>query len=107
MGMAGKRRISTLISLAAACGLAPWALAAQPPEVSVRSCEHPPTMDGDLSDSCWKQAATLSGFHIFQAEGRRSDQTKALATFDSRWLYIGIECANPFQWGGMQILVEI
>jgi hypothetical protein len=57
----------------------------------------PITLDGDLSDAAWQQAAVIDKFY----ETSPSDnipakiRTVAYLTYDSRYFYIGVRCDDP------------
>ncbi len=68
-----------------------------PPPIAIRRAAGPITIDGDLSDPGWRDAARIEDFY----ETTRGDnvappvRTVALLTYDERYLYIGLQCADP------------
>ncbi len=79
--------------------VAPWADAqTEPaPSLAVRRAAGTITVDGELGDPGWKDAARLDRFF----EVARGDNveppvhTVALVTYDDRYLYIGLICDDP------------
>lgn len=50
----------------------------------------PPEVDGKLTDTCWKNARRITGF---EWQGKQvSQQSSVMICYDSKNLYIGIEC---------------
>lgn len=60
------------------------------PEATVAPCATPPKIDGELDDECWKAAATFSDFHVLGQTHAAKRPTVVKASFDSKWLYLGI-----------------
>jgi len=56
----------------------------------------PPTLDGSLDDSCWRQASITSMFLSAQATGLPEAQTQVRACWDEANLYLGVEAFEPF-----------
>ncbi|MBU1734347.1 MAG: hypothetical protein KJ692_03815, partial [Verrucomicrobia bacterium] len=52
----------------------------------------PPTIDGDLSDPCWRQASKLSNFRLTEQNRLATQQTVSSIVWDDQALYIGITC---------------
>ncbi len=67
-----------------------------PPEINVARCTAAPVMDGRLDDPCWQDAGILNQFYIYGDDQRRQTKTTAVQICcDERWLYLGLNCANP------------
>ncbi len=67
-----------------------------PPEINVARCTAAPVMDGRLDDPCWQDAGILNQFYIYGDDQRRQTKTTAVQLCcDERWLYLGLNCANP------------
>ncbi|HJQ36588.1 MAG TPA: DUF5916 domain-containing protein [Thermoanaerobaculia bacterium] len=68
-----------------------------PAPMNVPKTTLPITLDGDLSDAAWQQAAVIDKFY----ETSPSDnipakiRTVAYLTYDSRYFYIGVRCDDP------------
>src|SRR5579885_1140894 len=76
----------------------PCALSAQaPPRLAIRRASGPITIDGDLSDPGWKDAAVTDTFR----ETKRGDNTPppvptvARLAYDDRYFYAAFECKDP------------
>ncbi|MFH1904267.1 MAG: carbohydrate binding family 9 domain-containing protein [bacterium] len=54
----------------------------------------PPVIDGNLNDTCWRNATMASGFITTGGEWARK-QTTAYITYDNTYLYIAFECDEP------------
>lgn len=56
-----------------------------------------PTVDGDLTDSCWQQAKVIDGFQLTAGDRGKAPQfaTKARMLFDETHLYVAFECLEP------------
>ncbi|MFH1477876.1 MAG: carbohydrate-binding family 9-like protein [Verrucomicrobiota bacterium] len=52
----------------------------------------PPTIDGDLSDPCWRQAPKLSNFRLIAQNRLATQQTISSMAWDDQALYLGITC---------------
>ena len=52
----------------------------------------PPTIDGDLSDEVWKNAAIADTFVDGQNGSTVADQTKAYILYDDKNIYVGFYC---------------
>lgn len=55
----------------------------------------PPTMDGLLQESFWKEAKPCGGFILLEGEGKLVDDTTFRLACDDAWLYVGVDCRNP------------
>lgn len=56
----------------------------------------PPSIDGDLSDSCWLGADWAQDFTcVLTRSGSPEAATRARFCFDEQNLYVGIKCAEP------------
>ncbi len=68
-----------------------------PPPINIHRASGPITVDGDLSDAGWKDAARIDQW----VEGSPGDnipakvKTIAYLTYDDRYFYIGIRCEDP------------
>ncbi len=51
-------------------------------------------MDGRLGDPFWGKTKPLGAFTVHGEPGRTTDDTRVKITFDDKWLYFGVECAN-------------
>lgn len=66
------------------------------PVYKVIKTTHPPVIDGNLTDSCWKRTKKASGFvQIITGEGLAPVQTTFSILQDKENLYLGIECQEP------------
>ena len=54
----------------------------------------PPTIDGNLGDSCWQQAARVDKFKIAELEIAVPDKTEVYLGFDDEALYTGFRCVQ-------------
>ncbi len=64
------------------------------PEVTVPVCYQSPFLDGAFTDECWRSAAVISKFSVFQKPGEAVAH-KAWLTSDGQWLYIAVEILHP------------
>ncbi|MEM9170678.1 MAG: carbohydrate binding family 9 domain-containing protein, partial [Pseudomonadota bacterium] len=63
----------------------------RPRLVAQRLSGPPPTIDGDLSDPAWREAATTEAFYQVVPEvGPPSEKTRAYIAYDDRHLYIAL-----------------
>jgi hypothetical protein len=84
-------------------GLATIARAADPPPlpppapITVHRAEGPITVDGDLGDPGWKNAATIDQFYETSPGNNVTAKVKTTAyiTYDEHYFYIGIRCEDP------------
>jgi len=65
---------------------------AAPPAVQAVYVETPPTIDGQLDDPCWSQAARLEGFFLPGLEQEVPEQTIALICADDEAVYAAVIC---------------
>jgi hypothetical protein len=67
------------------------------PPVEVHRATGPIRIDGDLSDPGWKDAAVIDRFWETQPGDNVPPKvtTRALIAYDSKYLYIGIDCRDP------------
>jgi hypothetical protein len=74
-------------------------LAATPelPPIAVHRTSGPITVDGDLSDPGWRDAATIARFWETQPGDNIPPKvsTKAFIAYDEKYLYIGIDARDP------------
>ena len=65
--------------------------AAAEKHLAVGATSAPPSIDGDLTDQCWRDAASASGF--IRTNGKSpTEQTTAHITYDTTNLYIAFSC---------------
>ena len=57
-------------------------------------CKMPPTIDGDLSDECWKLASRADTFVDRVTGAVASDQTIAYITYDAKNIYVAFDCRD-------------
>jgi len=57
-------------------------------------CTTAPTLDGKLNDSCWREAAVLTGF-VAGSNRTRSYRNRALLCYDDTNLYVGCDFGEP------------
>lgn len=57
--------------------------------------KQPPTLNGDISDSCWEKVPETSGFVKFPHGGETEPQTGFKAIYDDKNLYLAIRCEEP------------
>jgi hypothetical protein len=67
------------------------------PPIPVHRISGPITVDGDLSDPGWRDAATIDQFWETQPGDNVAPkvQTKAFIAYDAKYLYIGIDARDP------------
>src|SRR5947207_2207547 len=56
--------------------------------------EKPPSLDGDLSDECWKTAPKAETFIDPQSGKPVADQTVAMVLYDDKFIYVGFEAKD-------------
>ena len=56
--------------------------------------DHPPVIDGDLSDPCWKTAGKAERFFDVQNGTLVGDQTTAYLLYDEKYIYIAFDCRD-------------
>ncbi len=56
--------------------------------------DHPPVIDGDLSDACWKTAGKAEQFVDVQNGNLVADQTIAYLLYDDKYIYIAFDCRD-------------
>jgi len=88
----------------ASCFLLVFALAAQaaaqtsqPAPLAVPRASVPITIDGDLSDAGWKDAAVVEAFWETSPGDNVAPQAKTVAflTYDEKFFYIAVRCDDP------------
>ncbi|MBI1923436.1 carbohydrate binding family 9 domain-containing protein, partial [Candidatus Poribacteria bacterium] len=95
------RRQWTCVTIFILIALLPMPIGAtdQPPPRVIRSTwvDHPPVIDGDLSEDVWQQADIAT--HFFRAEPVRGVpaklNTQAMVLYDEKTLYVGMRCEEP------------
>jgi len=86
-----------LVSAVASAQAPPPQTPTPPGPMNIPKTDLPITLDGDLSDAAWQQAAVIDKFY----ETSPSDnipakiRTVAYLTYDSRYFYIGVRCDDP------------
>lgn len=95
------RRLLAVVVFAVALSNVAWAQNAPahpaPPPINIHRASGPITVDGDLSDAGWKDAARIDQW----VEGSPGNnipakiKTTAYLTYDDRYFYIGIRCEDP------------
>jgi len=61
----------------------------------VEKTEHPPVLDGKISELCWEKVPAASGFVKFQEGSQADPQTSFKALYDDKKLYLAITCEEP------------
>jgi hypothetical protein len=61
--------------------------------------DHPPVIDGDLSDPCWKLAATAEKFYDAQNATLVGDQTTVYLLYDEKYIYVAFNCLDSHPEG--------
>ncbi len=71
--------------------------AAQPPPIEIHRLQSPITVDGDLSDAGWKDAARLETWYETRPGDNIEPKVHNLAWigYDDRFLYVGFEFDDP------------
>ncbi|MGI6087287.1 MAG: sugar-binding protein [Kiritimatiellia bacterium] len=64
------------------------------PELRIPVVDQAPTLDGDLSDAAWRQAAEIKTFNLLGKVSGTIDQ-RAMLMADGTWLFIAYEIAHP------------
>lgn len=84
--------LSTMVLLA---GLAAWAddPYASRPLLGTR-CTQPPTLDGDLSDECWKASPKAETWVDLFDNTPMKDQTIGYVLYDDKYIYVGVDCRD-------------
>ncbi|MCS6859162.1 MAG: DUF6067 family protein [Abditibacteriales bacterium] len=75
--------------------LAHFALERSRQEAKVRPTAKPPTIDGQLGEGEWNQAAKLTNFVVMGGDRLAEQQTEVFVTHDERNLYLGFRCTHP------------
>lgn len=93
------------LAVTRAPGAAATASAQKAPELTIRKIVFaaspctvvPPTIDGDLSDSCWRDARKLEGFRLTAGKAGAVPRhaTTAWVTHDATHVYVAFECIEP------------
>lgn len=72
---------------------------AEPPPVRSGHCLVPPVIDGNLKDQCWMDwgnSGIAEDFVQFEKIAPAKVHTRAMFTRDDEYLYIGVDCNEPF-----------
>ncbi|MCS7265872.1 MAG: DUF6067 family protein, partial [Armatimonadetes bacterium] len=72
--------------------LAHFNLRKEQQEAKVRLTKKPPTIDGQISEGEWDEAAKLTNFVVINSDRLAEQQTEVFVTYDERNLYIGFRC---------------
>jgi len=64
------------------------------PQAVCQTAANPPTLDGELDDSCWTFATKLTDFVHHQTGEPAKEQTVCYVLADDANLYLGFECAE-------------
>ncbi|MFH1904579.1 MAG: sugar-binding protein [bacterium] len=62
------------------------------PLVRIPKTNSAPVLDGNLDDTCWQEAAVLSGFVLMGGKDLPANKTIAYLTYDDKNLYLAIRC---------------
>ena len=84
--------------ISAFCAEAPAAKTGKPgyPEPAViKQCAKAPTIDGDLSDECWKDAEVKGAWANVATGNAAKQQGKLFVCYDDKFLYIAIQNPEP------------
>ena len=57
--------------------------------------QHPPKIDGSLSDACWESVPVVSGFTFYNKPAKVAVQTSLRVAYDDRCLYFAVRCEEP------------
>jgi len=83
-----------------------FAPAAEPPRLAARRAAAPITLDAELTEPDWAQAAVASGF--VQADPRQgapaTRDTEVRVLFDDEALYLGVVCHDDAGWRGVRVV---
>ena len=60
--------------------------------LQIPKTKNPPVIDGKINDTCWKNAAVVTGFLLSTSAGPATEQTKAYLCYDNTNLYIAFKC---------------
>lgn len=63
-------------------------------QVTAAKTTSPPKIDGDLSDSCWKDAPIVDKFTDSQNGSPAADQTIVKLLYDDKYIYIAYDCRD-------------
>src|SRR3989339_1570751 len=65
------------------------------PAIRMPVCATAPTIDGILTDACWRTAAVITNFSVFTKPDARRP-VRVWITHDDEWLYLAFETTHPF-----------
>ena len=65
------------------------------PALEAPKIEAAPTIDGDLSDEAWKQAARFAHFRLYDKDRTATTPTTAFICYDDQALYAAFICDEP------------
>src|ERR1041385_8634061 len=68
-----------------------------PPPIHIHRAEGAITVDGNLDDPGWKNAAVIDRFYETSPGNNAEPKVKTIVhlTYDDRYFYIGIRCEDP------------
>jgi len=61
--------------------------------------DHPPIIDGDISEPAWKEAAKAEGFVDIQNGTLVADQTFVYLLYDEKYIYVAFDCRDSHPEG--------
>jgi len=89
------QRIATIL----ACLVGLWAMAEgdefEIKVYTVAKAEQEIALDGKLDEPAWAEAVSVGGFMLYGKETRSEPPTFWKATYDERYLYVGVSCDEP------------
>lgn len=85
------RRLAVSLLVIAACSS--YAGPGKRPIAAVRTAT-PPSIDGDLSDPCWKTAPKAEAFTDIQNGSPVADQTTSYVLYDEKYIYCAFDCRD-------------
>jgi hypothetical protein len=65
------------------------------PAVCIAPTDQPPTIDGQLDDTCWTSAVTIRQFNLSYESRYAPYETRAFLTYDQHNLYVGFRIDDP------------
>src|SRR6478672_7840180 len=68
-----------------------------PPPIHIHRAEGAITVDGNLDDPGWKNAAVIDRFYETSPGNNAEPKVKTIVhlTYDDRYFYIGVRCEDP------------
>src|SRR4029078_9216259 len=91
------RIVWTLIGMAVSVAAMAQEVPQGPPPLTVSRAAAAITLDGDLSDPGWENAAKIDRFYETSPGNNTEPRVKTIVylTYDDRYFYIGIHCEDP------------